>query len=159
MANPYVIYTINLCKFSTNMINKITRAISKNKPYSIRLSGVELKRFNVNVRKNFNITLQSSKKITDKLIKYFQLFCDTYTQLSRHKVNSPAYNALISITRKLKKQFIEFLISSRKDNGGTPELPDVSAIVAAHKLNQMLPVAPTNSPMLPTTAPRAIPRS
>ncbi len=142
------------------MINKITRAISKNKTYSIRLSGVELKSFNVNVRnyKNFNITLQSSKKITDKLIEYFRLFCDTYTQLSRHKVNSPAYNALISITRKLKKQFIEFLISSRKDNGGTPELPDVSAIVAAHKLNQMLPVPPTKSPMLPT-ARIAIPRS
>lgn len=51
MANPYITYTINLCQFATKMINKITRAIKANKNYTIKLLGVELKKFNVNVKK------------------------------------------------------------------------------------------------------------
>ena len=164
MANPYVKYTINLCKFATEMINKITQAIDANKNYIIKLSGVELKKFNVNVKnyKTFSITLKSSKRITDKLIEYFRLFCDTYTQLSRCKVNSSKYKKLITLTNKLKTQFIEFLISSRKYNGGTPELPNVDGLVAKYLANK-LPVAPTTS-LSTTTATRtrrpiAIPRT
>ena len=162
MANPYINYTINLCQFATKMINKITRAIKANKNYTIKLSGVELKKFNVNVKnyKNAKIILKSSKRITDKLLEYFQLFCDTYTHLSRCKVNSSKYKNLLTLTQKLKDQFIEFLISSRDYNGGTSELykrlPSVKKLVEkgkeelreqreATQLARELPEAPTNA--------------
>ena len=160
MANPYINYTINLCRFATKMINKITRAIKANKNYTIKLSGVELKKFNVNVKnyKNAKIFLKSSKRITDKLLEYFQLFCDTYTHLSRCKVNSSKYKNLLTLTQKLKDQFIEFLISSRDYNGGTSELykrlPSVKKLLKngkkelkqhreAAQLAKMLPPVPT----------------
>lgn len=158
MANPYITYTINLCQFATKMINKITRAIKANKNYTIKLLGVELKKFNVNVKKNVKIILKSSKRITDKLLEYFQLFCDTYTQLSRCKVNSSKYKKLLTLTQKLKEQFIEFLISSRDYNGGTSELykrlPSVEKLVKereeelreqreATQIAKMLPPVPT----------------
>lgn len=162
MTNPYINYTINLCRFATKMINKITRDIDANKNYTIKLSGVELKSFNVNIKnyKNVKITLKSSKRITDKLLEYFQLFCDTYTQLSRCKVNSSKYKKLLTLTQKLKTQFIEFLISSRDYNGGTSELykklPSVDELVEkgktelrekreATQLARKLPKAPTNA--------------
>ena len=150
MANPYINYTINLCRFATKMINKITRAIKANKNYTIKLSGVQLKKFNVNVKNK--ITLKSSKSITDELLEYFQLFCDTYTHLSRCKVNSSKYKNLLTLTQKLKDQFIEFLISSRDYNGGTSEMERV------RRLDNMLPEPPTHKPLvLPEPPTHALP--